>query len=110
MEEGVFARIYALLATVPPGRVVSYGELARAVGMRQGARVVGWAMRSCPEDLPWHRVVNARGEISRRATEEHEELQRAMLEDERVAFGAHDRIDMRTFGWRFDTTENGNTS
>lgn len=110
MDEGVFSRVYALLATVPPGRVVSYGELARGIGMRQGARVVGWAMRSCPEGLPWHRVVNARGEVSRRDTEEHEELQRAMLEDEGVIFGAHGRIDMRTFSWRFDTSKDGNNS
>lgn len=102
MEGNLFARVYALLATVPAGRVVSYGELARGLGMSRGARVVGWAMRTCPEGFPWHRVVNARGEISQRGIGEGEALQRALLEDEGIVFRLDGRIDMQTYGWRFD--------
>ena len=87
MEGNLYARVYALLATVPAGHVVSYGELARGLGMPRGARVVGWAMRTCPEGLPWHRVVNARGEISQRGIGEGEALQCALLEDEGVHYG-----------------------
>ena len=101
-DESVFSRVYALLATVPSGKVVSYGEIARALGMTHGARVVGWAMRSCPEGLPWHRVVNARGEISQRGIGEGEEMQRALLEDEGVALRLDGRVDMLVYGWRFD--------
>jgi methylated-DNA-protein-cysteine methyltransferase-like protein len=102
MDDSIFPRVYALLATVPPGKAVSYGEIARGLGMPHGARVVGWAMRRCPEGLPWHRVVNARGEISQRGIGEGEEIQRALLEDEGVAFRIDGRIDMQVYGWRFD--------
>jgi methylated-DNA-protein-cysteine methyltransferase-like protein len=108
LDSNLYARVYALLATVPAGHVVSYGELARGLGMPRGARVVGWAMRTCPEGLPWHRVVNARGEISQRGIGEGEALQRVLLEDEGVDFRLGGRIDMQTYGWRFDiraTTE-----
>lgn len=102
MEGNLYQRVYALLATVPAGRVVTYGELARGLGMPRGARIVGWAMRTCPEGLPWHRVVNARGEISQRGIGEGEALQRALLEDEGVHLSLDGRIDMQTYGWRFD--------
>lgn len=102
LEGNLYTRAYALLATVPAGHVVSYGELARGLGMLRGARVVGWAMRTCPEGLPWHRVVNARGEISQRGIGEGEALQRALLEDEGVHFNLDGRIDMQTYGWRFE--------
>ena len=74
MEGNLYQRIYDLLAQVPAGHVVSYGEMARALGMPRGARVVGWAMRSCPEGYPWHRVVTAGGEITKRGSGEGEEL------------------------------------
>ncbi len=101
MEGNLYQRIYDLLAQVPAGHVVSYGEMARALGMPRGARVVGWAMRSCPEGYPWHRVVTAGGEITKRGSGEGEELQRALLEDEGVSFRVDGSIDMRTFGWSF---------
>ncbi|MGH7393789.1 MAG: MGMT family protein [Candidatus Rokuibacteriota bacterium] len=49
---------------VPRGRVVTYGQIAALLGRPGAARRVGWAMRICPADLPWHRVVNAQGGIS----------------------------------------------
>ena len=59
-----FASVYALVAQIPPGFVASYGQLARMLGAPLAARQVGWAMRRCPEELPWHRVVKADGSIA----------------------------------------------
>jgi methylated-DNA-protein-cysteine methyltransferase-like protein len=87
--------------------VVSYGEIAHGLGMRNGARVVGWAMRTCPEGVPWYRVVNSRGEISQRGMGDGEALQRLLLEDEGVVFGLHGRVDMSAYGWQFSDPGEG---
>ncbi|HHX44719.1 MAG TPA: cysteine methyltransferase [Chloroflexi bacterium] len=99
MGSEVFARIYAVLARVPAGRVVTYGQIAMAVGLPRGARTVGWALRHCPEGLPWHRVVNAHGAISGGCHANHAALHRSLLEDEGIVFDANGYIDLRIYGW-----------
>ena len=95
----IFRRVYALVRAIPPGRVVSYGMVARALGMPRGARTVGWALRACPRDVPWHRVVNAQGKISLRSSGGHDR-QRALLRREGVRFDRQGRIDLERFAWR----------
>lgn len=97
-QETLYQRIYALVARVPPGKVVTYGQLALALGMPHGARVVGWAMRSCPQGVPWHRVVNSRGETGVRDPL-GSRLQRSLLEDEGVEFGLGNKIDLALYTW-----------
>ena len=92
-----FTRVYALVRKIPRGRVVTYGQVARALGAPGAARTVGWAMRVCPEQVPWHRVVNARGEISLRPTTGYHE-QRARLRAEGVRFDRAGRIDLNKYG------------
>lgn len=99
MVETLYERVYAVLARVPGGRVVTYGQLALHLGMPHGARVVGWAMQHCPEGLPWHRVLNASGAISRGGTPARIDLQRRLLEAEGVSFDAAGRVDLRQYGW-----------
>lgn len=99
MSASVYERIYAVVARVPSGRVVTYGQVARHLGMPRAARTVGWAMRSCPDGLPWHRVVNGKGEISTRGTPTGVSIQRSLLEEEGVAFDANGRIDLSRYGW-----------
>ena len=59
-------RVYAMVARIPPGQLATYGQIADLIGAWGCARQVGWALRRLPlpSDLPWHRVVNARGRIS----------------------------------------------
>ena len=68
---GLFASVYELVRGIPRGRVATYGQVARLLGMQRGARAVGWALRALPPDLarrvPWHRVVGHGGRISPRA-------------------------------------------
>ena len=82
--------IYRLVKRVPKGRVITYGQLARAVKLRGGARAAGYAMAACPKGrgIPWHRVVGAGGRIL--LGEPRAALQRRLLESEGVEFrGAH---------------------
>ena len=86
-----FQQVYAIVAQIPEGRVMSYGQIAHALGRPRAAREVGWAMRHCPEGLPWQRVVMANGAI---AGGEYAALRRQLLEDEGVAFLDDGRVDM----------------
>lgn len=94
-----FQRVYALVRKIPRGRVATYGQIARALGAPpSAARTVGWAMRACDDDVPWHRVVNAQGRISLRPTSGYYE-QRARLKEEGVKFGRTGKIDLKKYGW-----------
>lgn len=101
-SRGPRERIYSVVALIPPGRVTTYGTVAALAGMPGQARQVGYALAALSDGhgLPWHRVINARGEISRRARAEDEERQRAMLESEGIRFDAGGRTSLSRFGWR----------
>jgi methylated-DNA-protein-cysteine methyltransferase related protein len=97
---GGYERIYAVVRRIPRGRVATYGQVARMVGLVNGARQVGYALHALPEHsvAPWHRVVNARGAISLRG--DGRATQQLRLEREGVAIGAGGRIDLAALGWR----------
>lgn len=82
------ARVYALVRHIPPGRLMTYSGVAAALGVPRGARAVGWAMAALPigSDVPWHRVVNAQGEISPRSDAMSSDIQKELLTEEGVAF------------------------
>ena len=61
------------------------------------ARWVGYALKDCPDDVPWHRVINARGQISARPGCE---FQRTLLEDEGITFGQSGRINLQRYNWK----------
>ena len=91
-----FEQVYALLAQVPYGHVVSYGQNARLLGYPRAARQVGRAMRCCPAHLPWQRVVMMDGSITGGV---FAETRRAILESEGVTFLPDGRVDMDRHGW-----------
>lgn len=92
-------RVHALVRRVPRGRVVTYGQVAALLGSPRAARAVGHAMRVCPAGVPWHRVVNGQGAISRRGNGSGGLSQRLLLEGEGVRF-VRGRIDIVRYGWR----------
>lgn len=94
-----FSRVYTLVRKIPRGKVATYGQIARAIGAPGAARTVGWAMHDCPADVPWHRVVNVRGEISLRPTAGYHE-QRARLKAEGLKFNRTGVIDLKKYGWK----------
>jgi methylated-DNA-protein-cysteine methyltransferase-like protein len=88
--------VYQLVKRIPRGRVTTYGELAKRLRVRGGARVVGYAMAGCPSGrgIPWHRVVGAGGRLIIR--DPYRSLQRKLLESEGVKIeGA--RINMKLY-------------
>ncbi|MDM7914008.1 MAG: MGMT family protein, partial [Candidatus Eisenbacteria bacterium] len=94
-----------MAARIPRGRVATYGLLAELAGLPRQPRLAGYAMRHVPDGsgVPWHRVINARGEISRRASAfpgEGESLQRILLEREGIRFDASGRCDLARYLWR----------
>ena len=100
-------QVWDIVRQIPPGKVATYGQIARMIPAPEGMdpksylafspRWVGSAMAKCPEDVPWQRVINSKGEISLRPGAEE---QRSLLEEEGVQFNEHSRIDLQVFGWQ----------
>jgi methylated-DNA-protein-cysteine methyltransferase-like protein len=84
---------------IPRGRVATYGDVATAAGLEGHARQVGYALHDLPSgsNVPWHRVINAKGEISIRSAGDSHELQRLLLEAEGVEFDLAGRVDLKRF-------------
>ncbi|HJY88151.1 MAG TPA: methylated-DNA--[protein]-cysteine S-methyltransferase [Candidatus Acidoferrales bacterium] len=93
-----WSSVYRLVKQIPRGRVLTYGQLARAVRLRGGARAAGRAMAACPAShgVPWHRVVGAGGHILVREPEAA--LQRRLLESEGTRLIAG-RVDLARHQW-----------
>ncbi len=91
-----FKQVYSIVEQIPCGKVVSYGQIARMLGCPRSARVVGWAMRCCPDHLPWQRVVMADGSITGGL---YANIRKALLEAEGVTFLKDGRVDMKSCGW-----------
>jgi methylated-DNA-protein-cysteine methyltransferase-like protein len=97
-----YERVYTLVRQIPPGNVVTYGQVAALLGSPRAARAVGYALRFLPAgtDVPWHRVINHRGQISLRTPIESPLLQRLLLEEEGVVFDAEGRVDLALYRWQ----------
>jgi methylated-DNA-protein-cysteine methyltransferase-like protein len=91
-----FEQVYVIVGQIPLGKVVSYGQIARMLGRPRAAREVGWAMRCCPDGLPWQRVVMADGSITGGV---YADMRRMLLETEGVAFLPDGRVDMEGCRW-----------
>jgi len=98
---GLYHLVYQMVSEIPEGRVASYGQIARLIGRPRHARQVGYALAALPEEqqVPWHRVVNAKGEISSRAKAGYEDYQRILLEEEGVEFNPAGRVYLTQFLW-----------
>ena len=96
-----YASIYAVVDLIPYGRVATYGQIAALAGLAGQARQVGYALHSLPSDsgLPWHRVINAKGEVSPRTEGDWDDFQRHLLEEEGVVFGSNGRVDLLRYRW-----------
>jgi methylated-DNA-protein-cysteine methyltransferase related protein len=98
MPRSDFERVYHAVYLIPSGKVATYGQVALWLDWPHGARTVGWALRALQfgTDVPWHRVVNAKGHISLA----DDRAQRALLEREGVCFDDSGRIDLTRYRWR----------
>jgi methylated-DNA-protein-cysteine methyltransferase-like protein len=96
------AKILAAVRRIPRGRVATYGQVAAVAGYDGHARQVGYALHDLPagSDIPWHRVINARGEISPRSAGDSHEVQRLLLAEEGVQIDERGRVALATFQWK----------
>ena len=94
--------IWSIVRKVPRGRVATYGQIAELAGLEGHARQVGYALHNLParSNVPWHRVVNAKGEISARTGGDSHELQRMLLEAEGVEFDSKGRMELARYRWK----------
>jgi len=95
--------IYAVVRQIPAGRVATYGQVAHLANLSGQARLVGYALYRVTANLqvPWHRVINAKGEISESPFRQgNDYLQRQLLEREGVEFSASDKVNLALYRWQ----------
>lgn len=106
--ESSYQRIYAVVRRIPEGRVATYGQVAALAGLPGHARQMGYALHALDDsDVPWQRVINARGEVSARSNPVWEGYQRHLLEEEGVVFNTRGRVDLKRYRWRPDDSDMG---
>jgi len=106
VSEGFHERVYAVVRTIPRGFVVTYGDVATVLGSPRVARHVGWALAALrDEQVPWHRVINAKGRISGRGDVGRASEQRRRLLAEGLPFDGNGRLDLRRHRWAFSVDD-----
>ena len=101
-EESFRNRAYELVMRIPPGRVMSYGLVARVLGAGYDARAIGNLMYATPKDdrnIPWHRVINSQGACSTAGLTTPPDLQQRLLEAEGIAFNNKGRCKIENYLW-----------
>lgn len=101
-DESFRERAYQLVLRIPPGRVMSYGLVARALGAGYDARAIGNIMYATPDDgrnIPWHRVINSQGGCSTAGLTTPPDLQQRLLESEGVVFNDKGRCKIENYLW-----------
>ena len=93
-------QVYAILKTIPAGKVMTYGQVAECLGNKHYARIVGNILHSNPDpaNIPCHRVVNSKGEVAEHYAFGGANAQRARLEAEGIVFDETGRIDLKKYG------------
>lgn len=97
-----YRSIYAVIARIPRGKVATYGQVAEMAGLPRQARLVGYALNVLPagSDLPWFRVINAKGQVSARSVElGHEQMQAQILAREGIEFEG-ETIPLARYRWQ----------
>ncbi|WP_204138191.1 MGMT family protein [Halomicronema sp. CCY15110] len=99
--------IYAVVRQIPYGQVATYGQVAELAGLIGKPRVVGYALYrvTAADEIPWHRVINAKGEVSRSPHRNGTDyLQQSLLEDEGIEFDAAGKLNLERYRWIADAT------
>jgi methylated-DNA-protein-cysteine methyltransferase-like protein len=91
----LYQEIYKIAAEIPKGKVMTYGDIALLIGNPRWARLVGQAMFYAPSDIPCHRVINCKGEMSPDHVFGGQDIQRGILIDEGVVFKSNGCVDFK---------------
>ena len=96
-----YENIYQIVRKIPTGKVATYGQIAELARLPRQARLVGYALHNVPDkDIPWHRVVNAKGEISNYGEDQWIKYHRALLEAEGIVINEKGKISLKQFQWQ----------
>ncbi len=96
-------KVRELVSRIPSGKLATYGQIAELIGSYGYARQVGWSLSRLPlpSSIPWHRVVNARGQISMSLRREGSDwIQRDLLLSEGIQFDINSRVSLKQYLWR----------
>lgn len=101
MSADFASRVYEVTASIPVGRVTTFGRIARALGAPRSARMVGWALNRSPRELnlPAHRVVNRQGVLTGALHFGHPDAMADLLKEEGVTFIDEITVDLDAFLW-----------
>ena len=93
-----------IIKNIPAGKVMTYGQIAKLAGSPRGARQVVRILHSMSKkhQLPWHRVINSKGEIGLKE-DEHFSIQRLSLESEGIEFNLNGRINLEEYLYQPDS-------
>ncbi|NJO41994.1 MAG: methylated-DNA--[protein]-cysteine S-methyltransferase [Cyanobacteria bacterium CRU_2_1] len=99
----IYDAIYAVVSQIPRGKVATYGQVAALANLPGQARLVGYALYRVDHssDIPWHRVINAKGEISQSPFRYgSDDVQRSLLEQEGIQFSPVGKISLKEYCWQ----------
>ena len=102
MDESFFDKVYEVARLIPKGRISTYGAIAKYLGAKRSARMVGWAMNNAGNQfppVPAHRVVNRQGLLTGQHHFAYPEQMRELLEDEGVEIRNHQVKDFKELFW-----------
>ena len=100
MSETINEKVYVFIKTIPKGKVATYGQVAEYLGNKHLARAVGNALHKNPDpaNIPCHRVVNCKGELSEAYAFGGCDVQRRLLEKEGIVFKSDGTVDLKKHG------------
>jgi len=97
--EAFTRKVVSIISEIPKGKVMSYGQIARLAGSPRAARQIVRILHSMSDkyNLPWHRVINSKGQIG--LSGDHADTQRKLLEEEGICFQEDGSISLEEFGF-----------
>jgi methylated-DNA-protein-cysteine methyltransferase-like protein len=99
-----YDKIYDIVRQIPVGKVATYGQVAELANLAGKARLVGYALYRVDiqsSDIPWHRVINAKGEISHSTLRQGTDyLQKTLLEEEGIILTSDGKIKLSQYQWQ----------
>jgi methylated-DNA-protein-cysteine methyltransferase related protein len=98
-------RVYTLVATIPTGKVMTYGQIAAICGAAWAAWEVGQIAHTGPSDLPWQRVVNKQGGLAAGWPGGGRDAHRSLLEAEGIEVSTDYTVDVKSLLWNPDQTK-----
>ena len=98
MEDNLFNKVYEVVRIIPIGRVTSYGAIGKYLGSAKSARMVGWALNKCPNDV-LHIGLNRNGLLTGKAHFNGINLMQQLLENERIVVEENKIINLENIFW-----------